>query len=124
MTSHARFFKVWSHRHPASIFGAGSSPVIRNGAFLCFETEERAQAECDRLNAQRNDMQVRYSVEPTHIEAKRSPAEAPSFSALAMVPRYGFGHQAHAFRAGSGEGRKMDADRDAAAGGLSFMIPR
>jgi hypothetical protein len=38
-------------------------------------------------------MQVRYTVEPTHIEAllpqaaaKRSPIEAPSFSALATAP--------------------------------------
>jgi hypothetical protein len=88
-----RFFRVWTHRNPASIFGPASSPVVRNGAFLCFESEEKARAECDRLNAQRRDMQVRYTVEPTHIEAllpqaaaKRSPIEAPSFSALATAP--------------------------------------
>jgi hypothetical protein len=88
-----RFFRVWTHRNPASIFGAASSPVIRNGAFLCFESEEEARTECDRLNAQRRDLQVRYTVEPTHIEAllpqagaKRSPLEAPSFSALATAP--------------------------------------
>ena len=93
MTSNTRFFRVWAHRHPDSVFGAGSSPVIRNGAFLCFESEERAQAECDQLNARRSNMQVRYSIEPTHIEAllpqqpaKRSPLEAPSFSALATAP--------------------------------------
>lgn len=90
MTIHARFFRVWSHRYPGGIFGAGSSPVIRNGGFLCFESEERAQAECDRLNAQRNDMQVRYSVEPDHIEAalpqeaaQQSPAEAQFLRHLA-----------------------------------------
>jgi hypothetical protein len=88
-----RFFRVWTHRSPSSIFGPASSPVIRNGAFLCFESEEKARAECDRLNAQRRDMQVRYTVEPTHIEAllpqatvKRAPIEAPSFSALATAP--------------------------------------
>jgi len=93
MTASTSFFRVWTHRRPDSIFGPASSPVIRNGAFLCFDNEERAQAECDRLNARRTDMQVHYSVEATHIEAmlpqdraKRSPAEAPSFSALATAP--------------------------------------
>ena len=88
-----RFFGVWTHRNPSSIFGPSSCAVIRNGSFLCFESEERARAECDRLNAQRRDMQVRYTVEPTHIEAllpqaaaNRSPIEAPSFSALATAP--------------------------------------
>lgn len=88
-----RFFRVWTHRNPDSIFGPASSPVIRNGSFLCFESEEKARAECDRLNVQRRDMQVHYTVEPTHIEAllpqaaaKRSPIEAPSFSALATAP--------------------------------------
>jgi len=93
----------WAHRHPESIFGAASSPVIRNGAYLCFESEESAQAECDRLNARRRDMQVRYSVEPTHLEAllpqaatKRSPVEAPSFSALATAPCFASNRQARA----------------------------
>ena len=101
--SNARFFRVWAHRHPESIFGAASSPVIRNGAYLCFESEESAQAECDRLNARRRDMQVRYSVEPTHLEAllpqaatKRSPVEAPSFSALATAPCFASNRQARA----------------------------
>jgi hypothetical protein len=117
MTSHARFFKVWCHRYAASIFGAGSSPVIRNGAFLCFDSEQRAQAECDRLNAQRNDMQVRYSVEPSHVEvavplqaASRAQAQAPSFLAPAMAPSYGFGHQMHAVHAAGRDGQKIDAN--------------
>ena len=121
MTNHARFYKVWSHRYAASIFGAGSTPVIRNGAFLCFESKERAQAECDRLNAQRNDMQVRYSVEPDHLEIpvmheapKRPPAEIPSFLAQAVTPRYGFGQQAHI----------ADANCDAARRGSSVALPR
>jgi hypothetical protein len=114
MTIHARFFRVWSHRYSGSIFGAGSSPVIRNGSFLCFESEERAQAECDRLNAQRNDMQVRYSVEPDHIEAvlppdaaKRSLAEAP-FVLAAIAPPHGVDHHARRARVGE-EWHKMDA---------------
>ncbi len=115
MTSHARFFKVWCHRYPGSIFGAGSSPVIRNGAFLCFDSEQRAQAECDALNAQRNDMQVRYSVEASHVEIAaplQAPAraQAPSFLIPAMAPNYGLGHQMQAFRAVSSDGQKMDAN--------------
>ena len=31
------FFRIWAHRSAGSMFGAASSPVIRNGAFLCFE---------------------------------------------------------------------------------------
>jgi hypothetical protein len=86
------FFRIWVHRGAGSLFGAASSPVIRNGAFLCFEDEARAQAECDRLNAHRGDLHVHYSVKPTHIEAalpqemKRKPTEAPSFPALATAP--------------------------------------
>jgi hypothetical protein len=86
------FFRIWAHRSAGSLFGAASSPVIRNGAFLCFEDEARAQAECDRLNARRGDVHVHYSVMPTHIEAslpqemKRKPTEAPSFPALATAP--------------------------------------
>ncbi len=57
MTSTMTFFRIWAHRSSGSIFGAASSPVIRNGAFLCFETEQRAQDECDRLNARRGDLQ-------------------------------------------------------------------
>ena len=86
------FFRIWAHRSAGSMFGAAASPVIRNGAFLCFEQEARAQAECDRLNARRGDVHVHYSVMPTHIEAslpqemKRKPTEAPSFPALATAP--------------------------------------
>lgn len=105
MTASTRFFRIWTHRSPASIFGAASSPVIRNGAFLCFDDEERAQAECDRLNAQRTDMQTHYSVEATHIEAllpqeqaKRAAAEAPAFSALATAPCFASNRQARAAR--------------------------
>jgi hypothetical protein len=93
MTNNTTFFRVWAHRSSDSIFGAASSPVIRNGTFLCFDTEQRAQAECDRLNARRGDLTVHYTVVPTHIEAalpsewtKRNPTDAPAFSALATAP--------------------------------------
>jgi len=105
MTVSTRFFRIWTHRSRASIFGPASSPVIRNGAYLCFDNEARAQVECDRLNAQRTDMQAHYSVEATHIEAllpqeqvKRAPAEAPSFSALATAPCFASNRQARAAR--------------------------
>jgi len=93
------FFRIWAHRSADSMFGAASSPVIRNGAFLCFEDEARAQAECDRLNARRGDVQLHYSVMPTHLEAalpqdmKRKPTEAPSFPALATAPCSASGRQ-------------------------------
>jgi hypothetical protein len=87
------FFRIWAHRSAGSMFGAASSPVMRNGAFLCFEDKARAQGECDRLNAHRGDVNVHYTVMPTHIEAalpseltKRKPEEAPSFPALATAP--------------------------------------
>jgi hypothetical protein len=105
MTVNTPFFRIWSHRSPASIFGPASSPVIRNGAYLCFDSEERAQAECDKLNARRTDTQAHYSVEATHVEAllpqeqaKRVPTEAPSFSALATAPCFASNRQPRAAR--------------------------
>jgi hypothetical protein len=62
----ANFYTIWSHRCAKSIFGASSHPVNRNGRILCFETEEEAQAECDRLNAARSGSHVRYSIEPAY----------------------------------------------------------
>jgi hypothetical protein len=62
----ANFHTVWSHRSAASIFGASSHPVNRNGKILCFDSKEQAQAECDRLNAARSGSQVRYSIEPAY----------------------------------------------------------
>jgi hypothetical protein len=95
MTSMPQFFRIWVHRSAGSIFGPASSPVIRNGAFLCFDDQARAQAECDRLNAHRGGPHLNYSIQPTHIEAalprelaKRKLADAPSFSALATSPCY------------------------------------
>lgn len=66
MNSNPHFFMVWAHRSAESIFGAASKPVIRNGAFLCFDSEGRALAECDRLNACSGGSHEHYSVKPAH----------------------------------------------------------
>ena len=68
MQSSTHFFLVWAHRSADSIFGAASSPVIRNGLLLCFENEERARAESDRLNAREGGSHVHYSVKPTPVQ--------------------------------------------------------
>ncbi len=64
MQHKAGFYTVWSHRSAESIFGAGSAPVNRNGRILCFETEDLARAECDRLNAARTSSLIRYTIQP------------------------------------------------------------
>jgi hypothetical protein len=56
-------FVVWVHRSPDSLFGAASNPVVRNGALLYFEEEDRARAECDQLNAHLRDPHVHYTVQ-------------------------------------------------------------
>ena len=68
MQSDTQFFLVWAHRGPDSIFGAASHPVVRNGVFLCFDTEERARAETDRLNARSGGTHMHYSVKPTPVQ--------------------------------------------------------
>ena len=68
MQSDTQFYLVWAHREPDSIFGAASHPVVRNGAFLCFDTEERARAETDRLNARSGGTLMHYSVKPTPVQ--------------------------------------------------------
>ena len=68
MQNDTHFFMVWAHRSAGSIFGAASSPVVRNGVFLCFESEERARAESDRLNARARGSHVHYSVKPTPVQ--------------------------------------------------------
>lgn len=60
MTNRTRF-TVWVDRSAESIFGAASNPVNRNGAILCFDDEEHARAECDRLNARSGASYMRYS---------------------------------------------------------------
>jgi hypothetical protein len=66
MDSNTHFFTVWAHRSAKSIFGSSSNPVIRNGEFLCFENEDRARAECDRLNAASGGSHVHYTIKPAH----------------------------------------------------------
>jgi len=61
MTDKMRFI-VWVDRSAESIFGAASNPVNRNGAILCFDDEEHARAECDRLNAHSGASYMRYNV--------------------------------------------------------------
>jgi hypothetical protein len=60
-------FMVWAHRSADSMFGAASSPVMRNGAFLCFESEEKARSEADRLNSRTGPSHMHYSVKPTLV---------------------------------------------------------
>lgn len=68
MQSDTQFYMVWAHRSPDSIFGAASHPVVRNGVFLCFDTEQRARAETDRLNARSGGSHVHYTVKPTPVQ--------------------------------------------------------
>jgi hypothetical protein len=68
MASDTYFYMVWAHRAAGSIFGASTSPVMRNGRFLCFESEEKARGEADRLNARSGGSHVHYSVKPTLIQ--------------------------------------------------------
>jgi hypothetical protein len=81
MANETYFFMVWAERRADSIFGASSSPVMRNGAFLCFESEEKARAEAARLNGRAGDSHVHYSVKPTLIKmalpSAGTKAEAP-----------------------------------------------
>jgi hypothetical protein len=51
------------HRQAESIFGSISRPVDRDGLVLSFNEEQRAYAECTRLNAGLGDPYARYSVE-------------------------------------------------------------
>jgi hypothetical protein len=41
---------------------------MRNGAFLCFEDEQKARAESDRLNGRSCGSNVHYSVQPTLVQ--------------------------------------------------------
>ena len=67
MPSDTYLFMVWAHRSADSIFGAAAHPVIRNGAFLCFDSEAKAHAESDRLNARSGGSHVLYGVQPTRV---------------------------------------------------------
>ena len=93
MQSDTHFFMVWAHRGPDSIFGAASTPVVRNGVFLCFDTEEQARTETDRLNARSGGTHVHYSVKPAPVQmalprglAKSTTAEPQFAMPLSSAP--------------------------------------
>jgi hypothetical protein len=93
MQNHPQFFMVWAHRSADSIFGASSSPVVRNGALLCFESEDKALAEIDRLNAKRSGgSNIQYSVKPTQLRMSlpqgqpKQTIDAYSIPALSSAP--------------------------------------
>jgi len=72
-------FVIWVHRSPNSLFGAASNPVIRNGALLFFDDEDRARAECDRLNAHSGSPHAHYAVQLAQSSAEPiSPPKVPS----------------------------------------------
>jgi hypothetical protein len=68
-----------------SIFGAASHPVVRNGELLCFATEERAQAECDRLNAGSGGFYVHYTVKPAYVQPAPANGLASPENGLALL---------------------------------------
>jgi len=72
--------------------------VIRNGAMLYFEEEERARAECDQLNARLREPHVHYSVrlaQPSHSETSslatsQGPPNGDGFTrSLVACPAHG-----------------------------------
>jgi hypothetical protein len=85
MDSNQHFFTVWTHRSAQSIFGAASHPVVRNGELLCFATEERAQAECDRLNAGSGGSHVHYTVKPAYVQPAPANGLASPENGLALL---------------------------------------
>jgi hypothetical protein len=91
MDSNQHFYTVWLSAQ--SIFGAASHPVVRNGELLCFATEDRAQAECDRLNAGAGGSHVHYTVKPAYVQ----PAPANSLAS----PEDGLALLSEAFRRAS-----------------------
>jgi hypothetical protein len=56
-------YTVWMHREAESVFGCVSRPVDRDGLVLSFTEEQRAQAECSKLNTVLGEPYARYSVE-------------------------------------------------------------
>jgi hypothetical protein len=56
-------FVIWVHRDAGSIFGAASHPVNENGILVAFREEQDARRRCDRLNANRGNPHVLYSVD-------------------------------------------------------------
>jgi hypothetical protein len=61
--TNSSFFVVYVHRTDRSIFGAACRPVNENGILVAFSEERDAQRQCDRLNANRHNPHVFYSVD-------------------------------------------------------------
>ena len=78
-------YVVWARRSARSLFGPASNPVMQNGGFLCFNSEEKARAESDELNAPSGGTHVRYSVRPIPVRMNLPSGFAKSESA---APRY------------------------------------
>jgi hypothetical protein len=51
------------HRTAESIFGAASSPLNRNGAFVFFDDDVRARSACDALNSRSEASRTHYRIE-------------------------------------------------------------
>ena len=79
-------YMVWAQRSARSLFGPASNPVMQNGGFLCFSTEEKARAESDELNARSGGTHVRYSVRLIPVRMNRPSGFAESESG---APSYG-----------------------------------
>ncbi|MEZ5827019.1 MAG: hypothetical protein R3D01_00930 [Hyphomicrobiales bacterium] len=91
------YFVVWAHRSADSVFGAGSNPVVVNGAVLCFKTEEEARAESDRLNARLGGSHVRYFVRPVCVPVKLpNPSSRPTSARPRQTAPFANGHRATA----------------------------
>jgi hypothetical protein len=56
-------YTLWMHREAKSVFWCTSRPVDRDGLVLSFTEEQRAHAECTRLNAGLGNPYARYNVE-------------------------------------------------------------
>jgi hypothetical protein len=72
-------FTVWMHRNAASVFGAASRPVNRDGVVLLFDNENAARAECSRLITGSGDPHTRYSVESKLTDFARTSLQAYRF---------------------------------------------
>jgi hypothetical protein len=82
MPAETQFFMIWCHRNADSLFGASSKPVVRNGSFLCYQSETSARAECDRLNAAAGAGLAHYNVRPISGAALKTIADS-----FAVLPR-------------------------------------
>jgi len=60
-------------------------PSSGNGELLCFATEERAQAECDRLNAGAGGSHVHYTVKPAYVQLAPANSLASPEDGLALL---------------------------------------